>query len=265
MDAAAFAGRALASLLHDKLSAAAVACTRLSISASTGNGENLSRTWRCAEPLTPEGTADRVRWQLDGWLTGRSETRPTAGIAVLRLEPVEVVSAGALQLGLWGGVGDEEERARRALVRVQGLLGGESVQVGVLSGGRGPSERITLLPLGDERVAAHDPTAPWPGRLPQPSPGSIFVDNPKVWLEDVAGNAVYVTERGVFSSQPGRLKWGSKEWAVQGWAGPWPVDERWWDAASARTAARAQVLLEESRALLMICEGGGWSVEGVYE
>ena len=45
---------------------------------------------------------------------------------------------GALQLGLWGGVGDEEERARRALVRVQGLLGGESVQVGVLSGGRGP-------------------------------------------------------------------------------------------------------------------------------
>ncbi len=129
------------------------------------------RTWRCAEPLTPEGTADRVRWQLDGWLTGRSETRPTAGIAVLRLEPVEVVSAGALQLGLWGGVGDEEERARRALVRVQGLLGGESVQVGVLSGGRGPLERITLLPLGDERVATHDPTAPWPGRLPQPSPG----------------------------------------------------------------------------------------------
>ncbi len=113
--------------------------------------------------------------------------------------------------GLWGGVGDEEERARRALVRVQGLLGGESVQVGVLSGGRGPSERITLLPLGDERVAAHDPTAPpWPGRLPQPSPGSIFVDNPKVWLEDVAGNAVYVTERGVFSSQPGRLKWGEQ-------------------------------------------------------
>lgn len=265
VDAAAFAGRALASLLHDKLSAAAVACTRLSISASTGNGENLSRTWRCAEPLTPEGTADRVRWQLDGWLTGRSETRPTAGIAVLRLEPVEVVSAGALQLGLWGGVGDEEERARRALVRVQGLLGGESVQVGVLSGGRGPLERITLLPLGDERVATHDPTAPWPGRLPQPSPGSIFVDNPKVWLGDVAGNAVYVTERGVFSSQPGRLKWGSKEWAVQGWAGPWPVDERWWDAASVRTAARAQVLLEESRALLMICEGGGWSVEGVYE
>ncbi|WP_415639048.1 DNA polymerase Y family protein, partial [Prescottella defluvii] len=102
VDAAAFAGRAMAERLHAKLSGAAVACTRLQVSATTGNGEHLTRTWRCAEPLTPEGTADRVRWQLDGWLTGRSESRPTAGIAVLRLEPVEVVAAGALQLGLWG-------------------------------------------------------------------------------------------------------------------------------------------------------------------
>ena len=104
------------------------------------------------------------------------------------------------------------------------------------------------------------------GRLPQPSPGSIFVDNPKVWLEDVAGNAVYVTERGVFSSQPGRLKWGSKEWAVQGWAGALAGGRAMVGRSLGRArAARAQVLLEESRALLMICEGGGWSVEGVYE
>ncbi|MGC0365161.1 protein ImuB [Rhodococcus sp. 27YEA15] len=265
VDAAAFAGRALAGLLHERLSGSAVACTRLTISAHTGNGENLSRTWRCAEPLTSEGTADRVRWQLDGWLTGRSEARPTAGIAVLRLEPVEVISAGALQLGLWGGVGDGEERARRALIRVQGLLGGEAVQVGVLGGGRGPAERVTLLPFGDERVAAHDLTAPWPGQVPAPSPGAIFVDNPRVRLGDAAGNAVYVTERGVFSSSPARLGWGSKEWAVQGWAGPWVVDERWWDPSAARAAARAQILLVESRALLVIFEDEYWSVEGVYE
>lgn len=265
VDAAAFAGRALASLLHDRLSAASVACTRLTISAGTGNGESLSRTWRCAEPLTPEGTADRVRWQLDGWLSGRSETRPTAGIEVLRLEPVEVARAGTLQSGLWGGVGDEDERARRALVRVQGLLGGDAVQIGILSGGRGPRERITLLPFGDERLAARDPAAPWPGQVPRPSPGSIFPDSPRVWLGDKDGNTVYVTERGMFSAPPRRLTWGSRQWLVRGWAGPWPVDERWWDAATVNTAARAQVLLEESRALLMICASGGWSVEGVYE
>lgn len=265
VDAAAFAGRAMAERLHVKLSGAGVACTRLQVSASTGNGEHLVRTWRCAEPLTPEGTADRVRWQLDGWLTGRSESRPTAGITVLHLEPVEVVTAGALQLGLWGGVGEGDERARRALVRVQGLLGGESVRVGVLSGGRGPMERITLVPLGDELVPNADPAAPWPGRLPEPAPSTVLPNIPAVTLQDRSGGAVNVTERGEFTAAPARLRWGSREWDVQGWAGPWPVDERWWDASAARDAARAQVLLAESRALLLICEGGRWGVEGIYE
>lgn len=265
VDMAAFAGRALAQQLHRKLAGAAVACTRLLVSASPDNGEHLSRTWRCAEPLTPEGTADRVRWQLDGWLTGRSESRPTAGITMLRLEPVEVVASGALQLGLWGGIGDQDERARRALVRVQGLLGGESVQVGVLSGGRGPSERITLLPLGDELIPASDPAAPWPGRLPEPAPASIVPGNPEIRLEDARGAQVTVTDRGVFDAPPALLRWGSRSWAVQAWAGPWPVDERWWDPPAARTAARAQVLLEESRALLVIFSANRWSVEGIYE
>lgn len=265
VDAAAFVGRTLAEQLHRALSAAGVACTRLTISATTANGEQMARTWRCAEPLTPEATADRVRWQLDGWLTGRTEARPTAGIAMLRLEPVEVVSSGALQQGLWGGVGEEEERARRALVRVQGLLGGESVQVGVLSGGRGPAERITLLPLGDELTPARDPAEPWPGRLPEPSPTAILDSAPSVSVTGARGEPVTVTARGFFDDAPQRLRWGSREWAVTGWAGPWPVDERWWDPADSRTAARAQMLLDESRALLLIWAEGEWSVEGVYE
>ncbi|MFE3290053.1 DNA polymerase Y family protein [Rhodococcus sp. NPDC059234] len=275
VDAAAFAGRALAERLHVKLSAASVACTRLLVRASTGNGEHLSRTWRCAEPLTPEGTADRVRWQLDGWLTGRSESRPTAGIEVLRLEPVEVVAAGALQLGLWGGVGAEDERARRALVRVQGLLGGDSVRVGVLSGGRGPGERVTLLSLGDELVPESDPSAPWPGRLPEPAPSAVLPGRPPVALEDAEGAAVAVTARGAFTTPPSRLRWGARSWELSGWAGPWPVDERWWDPAEARRSARAQVLLAqardrtpgdaEPRALLLIFGGTGWNIEGVYE
>ena len=265
VDAAAFAGRALAERLHVNLAAASVACTRLLVQASTGNGEHLSRTWRCAEPLTPEGTADRVRWQLDGWLTGRSEARPTAGVVLLRLEPVEVVASGALQLGLWGGVGDEDERARRALVRVQGLLGGDAVRIGVLSGGRGPGERITYVPLGDELVPEFDPAMPWPGRLPEPAPSSVLDDRPEVVLEDDAGQPVSVTERGVFSTQPAALRWETRLWQLLGWAGPWPVDERWWDPAAAHRAARAQVLLADQKALLLICHDRSWSVEGVYE
>ncbi|WP_172831615.1 DNA polymerase Y family protein, partial [Mycobacterium asiaticum] len=86
VDAAAFAGRSLAATLHQVLLAAGVGCTRLAIHAVTANGEELSRVWRCAEPLTEDATADRVRWQLDGWLSHRiARGRPLdAPVTLLR-------------------------------------------------------------------------------------------------------------------------------------------------------------------------------------
>ncbi|OBF01367.1 DNA polymerase Y family protein [Mycobacterium sp. 852002-10029_SCH5224772] len=278
VDAAAFAGRSLAGALHQTLMAAGVGCTRLAIHAVTANGEERHRVWRCAEPLTEDATADRVRWQLDGWLSNRTarDPRPTAAVTLLRLQAVEVVSAEALQLPLWGGLGEEDRlRARRALVRVQGLLGPEAVRVPVLSGGRGPAERITLIPLGDEPVPRADPDLPWPGRLPEPSP-AVLLDDP-VELLDAQGNPIRVTNRGLFSADPARMISGG----VQGrderlcwWAGPWPVDERWWDdrvvggqgagQGSGRTA-RAQVLLESERALLLCYRQRRWYLEGSYE
>jgi protein ImuB len=277
VDAAAFAGRALAGDLHRSLEAAGVGCTRLAIRAVTANGEELQRVWRCAEPLTEDATADRVRWQLDGWLNRRRDDRragaqrpgdhggPTAPITLLSLHPVEVVSAAALQLPLWGSSGDEDRlRARRALVRVQGLLGPEAVKVPVLSGGRGPAERITLTPLGDEPVPRADPGQPWPGQLPEPSP-SVLLDDP-VDLLDGEGNPVRVTGRGLFTAEPARLT-GARTGGVSWWAGPWPVDERWWDPEQSKTGrtARAQVLLDGERALLLCYRQRRWYVEGVYE
>ncbi|TWS23485.1 DNA polymerase Y family protein [Tsukamurella sputi] len=277
VDAAAFAGRALASELHGKLSAAGVACLRLEVSAIAENGERHSRIWRCAEPLTPEGTADRVRWQIDGWLTGGrgakrgagSGAGPGAPISLLRLEPVEVVDAGALQAGMWGDDADAAARFRRALVRVQGLLGGEAVRMAVRSGGRGPAERVTWVPLGDEVVPAHDPAAPWPGRMPEPAP-AVLITGAAVTVTDAAGEAVRVTERGAFTGEPTHLAWGSRDWTLSWWAGPWLIDERWWADGTAEPRARAQVLLEpapgrdDGRALLLQY-AGGWEVEGVYE
>ena len=268
VDAAAFAGRSLASRLHQTLMSAGVGCTRLAIHAVTANGEELSRVWRCAEPLTEDATADRVRWQLDGWLNTRQhDDRPSAPITVLRLQPVEVVSAEALQLPLWGSPGEEDrQRARRALVRVQGLLGPDAVQIAVLSGGRGPAERITLVPFGDEPVPRADPRQPWPGQLPEPSP-SVLADDP-VELLDVQGNPVRVTRRGMFSADPVRLTGAGWDGSLRWWTGPWPVDERWWDpqrTTSGRTA-RAQVLLNETATALLLCyRQQRWHLEGVYE
>jgi protein ImuB len=273
VDAAAFAGRSLASTLHQTLMAAGVGCTRLAVHAVTANGGELTRVWRCAEPLTEDATADRVRWQLDGWLNTRTAggrvDRPTAPVTLLRLQPVEVVSAGALQLPLWGGLGDEDRmRARRALVRVQGLLGPEAVQVPVLSGGRGPAERITLTPLGDESVPRADPDLPWPGQLPEPSP-TVLLDDP-VELLDAQGNSVRVTSRGLFSADPARLTSRGRDERLRWWAGPWSVDERWWDPDRAATdtggrTARIQVLLEGERALLLCYRQRRWYLEGIYD
>jgi len=266
VDAAAFAGRTLAAALHRSLESAGVGCTRLAVVAVTAGGGELTRVWRCAEPLTADATADRVRWQLDGWLTARrAQGRGPAGpITALRLHPVEVVSAEALQLPLWGGLGEEDRmRARRALVRVQGLLGPDAVRVPVLSGGRAPAERITLIPLGDELVPAAAPDRPWPGRLPEPAP-TVLADEP-VELLDAQGNPVRVNARGMFTAEPARLDGAALSW----WTGPWPVDERWWEsgpeAASVGRMARAQVLLGEDRALLLCYRRGRWFAEGVYE
>ena len=277
VDAAAFAGRSLAGELHRSLEGAGVGCTRLAIQAVTANGEELNRVWRCAEPLTEDATADRVRWQLDGWLTRRATggAGPTAAIVTLRLHPVEVVSAGALQLPLWGSSGDDDRlRARRALVRVQGLLGLEAVQVPVLSGGRGPSERITFTPLGDEPVPQADPTQPWPGQLPEPSP-AVLADDP-VEVLDAEGKPVRVTSRGLFSSDPVRLESPGRGGDLSWWTGPWPVDERWWDPERkpvGRTA-RAQVVVSGRGgqndagvgvAMLLCYRQRQWHVEGIYE
>ncbi|WP_132994121.1 DNA polymerase Y family protein [Gordonia zhaorongruii] len=271
IDAAAFLGRRLAEELHQRLAASSLACMRLTVHAVTERGQRHSRTWRCAQPLTPDATADRVRWQLEGWLTGGRAAgggAPDSPIVRLRLEPVEVVDPGTLQYAFTGAGlpaavgGGLSDRARRALVRVQGLLGGESVRVPVRSGGRGPDEQVALVTLGDEPVVPHDPDAAWPDRLARPTPALLsHVDAEVLDAEDAA---VTVTARGDFTTEPTDVRIGRRQYRLRWWAGPWPFGV---EGAGSDTAvsARAQVLLEDSRALLLCYREQSWTVEGVYE
>ncbi|GGR81205.1 hypothetical protein GCM10010169_26790 [Micromonospora fulviviridis] len=168
VDAAAFAARTLAEQLHERLAAHGLACTRLGIEAVTAHGQELHRVWRHDGLLTAAAIADRVRWQLDGWLSGSNgrggarPARPTAGIIRLRLVPDGVLAQAGLQPGLWGETGEERERAHRALSRVQGILGPEAVVTAVLGGGRSPADQVRLVPWGDERL----PARPGPPPLP---------------------------------------------------------------------------------------------------
>ncbi|WP_433343576.1 DNA polymerase Y family protein [Micromonospora sp. CA-111912] len=328
VDAAAFAARALAERLHDRLAAYGLACTRLGIEAVTAHGQELHRVWRHDGLLTAAAIADRVRWQLDGWLSGSTgrpgarPARPTAGIIRLRLVPDGVLAQAGLQPGLWGEVGEERERAHRALSRVQGILGPEAVVTAVLGGGRSPADQVRLVPWGDERLPARpgeptwpgqdalpapvEPTGsggvgpggavgsgrsggavrsrggvwtavgvggatgpgvpPWPGRLPPPAPAVVLPEPLAATVYDAVGEPVGVSARLQVSAAPARLVVGTaRPVDIVGWAGPWPVDERWWAPAEARRRARFQVCLADGAALLLAVEAGQWLVEAIYD
>ncbi|MEU7869719.1 DNA polymerase Y family protein [Dactylosporangium sp. NPDC049140] len=261
IDAAAFAARALAERLHDRLGAHGLACTRLAIEAMTETGEELVRTWRHDGLLSVNAVADRLRWQLEGWL--RNEKRPGA-ITRLRLVPEGVVEHLGLQPGLWGEAGEERDRAHRAMTRVQGLLGPDAVLTAVLDGGRADQSRIRLVAWGDER-AARGTEAPWPGRIPGPSPATVYPEPLPAEVVDENGEVVGVSGRLELSGTPKSLRLNGEESGIKAWAGPWPVDERWWDEEEAQRKARFQILTEDERAYLAVLRNGAWFMEALYD
>ena len=68
---------------------------RVGIEAETEHGEQLLRFWRHEGTLSDAAVADRVRWQLDGWLNGPAANRPSGGITRLALIPDELIAAKA--------------------------------------------------------------------------------------------------------------------------------------------------------------------------
>ncbi len=271
VDEAAFVAKTLGERFFSGLANHGLACTRLAIIAVTEVGEERVRVWRCAEPLTARATADRVRWQCEGWLTARD--RPSAGIVRLRLDPEEVVGGQALQLqlGSLGRDADAAERAGRALVRIQGLLGPDAVVTPLLDGGRGPAERVRLIPWGEPRKPAVE-DRPWPGRLPAPSPARVPPEPPPASVLDAVGDPVACTDRGELTYPPATIAIdGGPVRRVLGSAGPWVVQSSLPAKRGDRPLARLQVVLEgehDDLALLLRVTVGRdpqWTVEGVYD
>ena len=269
VDTVAFSTRGIAEQFVEDLGAHGLACTCLELQAVSENGEETVRRWRHAGVLGPSDVLDRVRWQLEGWLA-RSD-RPTGGVARLRLVPIETVPTGAHQQALWGGWGGsgaQDERAHRALARVQTLLGHGSVLAPVLEGGRDPAARTRLVPWGDEAVAIRSPQQPWPGALPAPAP-SVLLDPPRrAQVLDAQLRPVVVTDRGAMPAPPALFAIGDERpVAITSWAGPWPVDERWWNPEAARHVVRCQVVDVRGRAYLVsgAMPAGEWQVDAVYD
>jgi protein ImuB len=269
VDVAAFAAKALADELVARLERLGLACTRLRVEAETEHGETLTRVWRhdAGGGRAAAAMAERVRWQLDGWLAGGAASRPTGGLTRLALAPDEVVPDRGRQLGFWGEQSEAGERAARALARIQGLLGAEAVRTARLRGGRDPADRVTYpTGPGDPAPGPAAGASPWPGRVPDPAPAIVHLQPLPAEVVDAAGAGVTVDGRSLLSASPSRLRVGDGGWeAIAAWAGPWPVDERWWDPGAHRRLVRLQVTTGEGAARLLKLTGGRWWVEATYD
>lgn len=213
-ETAAFVARQVAVRLHNELFAAGDACLRLAVRAYLAPPPGyegptvIERIWRCREPLTEEETAQRVRWQLDGWITRlRSASAAAAqsaprdgdvgaelvdapevdepidadwlsgdvGVEAIELVPVETIPAGRVEMALWGGPDEGIRAARAAAGRAQALIGVQRVLRPIHRGGRALAGRVTTVPYGDEdpEAVAVLPTRQWEGELLFPLPALV--------------------------------------------------------------------------------------------
>jgi protein ImuB len=210
----------------------------------------------------------RVARGIAGDLPGLRLPSAIATRQVRRAEPV------ARQPGFWGGASAADDRAAQTFTRVEEILGPGTVVLGRIQGGRSPAERARLVPWESVLAQRHgrggtgtrpEPIAPWPGQLPAPAPSMVFTPPRPAQVEDRAGRRVGVDGRGTSSADPARVSIDGGAWeTVQGFAGPWPADERWW-AARRRRRARMQVVTDGGAAHLLTVERGRWWLEGSYD
>ncbi|MCU1392383.1 MAG: hypothetical protein JWM34_811 [Ilumatobacteraceae bacterium] len=271
LDPLVFTAKQLAEELHGLLAANGRVCTRLAVVAETEHGERSEHLWYRPGGLSATAIVERVRWQLDGWI--RKPGGLTGGVVTLRLTPDEVRSDQGAQLGFWGGRTEADEWAVRAVSRVAGLVGEQQVLVPMWRGGRSPGDtyhwvsvdRIDLGPDGGARDRLEPGGVPWLGQLPAPSPATVLAESLPAEVLGATGDVVRVTGRGLLSAVPDTLSVrGGAPVLITAWAGPWPVDERWWDPATHRRLARFQFTTERGTACLAVVEHQQWWITAIY-
>jgi protein ImuB len=205
LETALFVARGLADELGRSLGRRGLSCTLLGIEVELSDGSRLERRWSGRGSGAPSLVAERLRSQLEAWASsGRPEGQlgeraAAVGVAAVRLVALEVAPEGGEQLSLWGRRRPaDEERITRVVARVQGMLGPASVLRPATGGGRGPRERVRLLPFGEEldgEGSSSSPPPPWPGRLPAPSPAVVPSASLAAEVRDAGGLPLAVDAR----------------------------------------------------------------------
>jgi protein ImuB len=286
--AVVFLAKQMADELAGALAADGRVCTRLVVLLETEHGERSERAWYRSAGLSAPAMVERVRWQLDAWvnLPRGSEHEVTGGVSLIRLTPDEVRADDGTQPGLWGGQSEADRRAARAIARLAALTSESAITVPVWRGGRLPADRYRWVPATtvdlDHRAravskaaTASGPAGPWPGALPSPSPATVFPEPRPIDLLDEHGDIVEVSGRGTISARPVFLRWPEGDppsghrrectRRIVAWAGPWPVEERWWEPDRHRRLARFQIVTDDHAGYLVVAEHRRWWASAWYD
>ena len=292
-DAVVDAAEALATQLVDHLATQGLAMVRLHLLLESDHGERSERMWYRAEGFSARAVVETLRWQLDAWIL---HDTPTSGVVSVRLSPEQLIADAGRQSALWGGERDGDRHAQRAVRRVADMNGAESITVPAWRGDRDPARTFQFVRSDSvdlERRTAGDAVdltvGEWRGALPSPAPSLVFdaslaaadaseaavnaavntaVDTVRVL--DAHGRVVTVDARHAMSGEPTCVCIGDTVYDVAAWAGPWPLEERWWDARRARRAVRLQVVVQArdkrstKQAMVVVLERRVWRLAAWY-
>lgn len=232
------------------LAARGWSCSRMSVVFDSDNDERSERTWYRAEGWTTRDMCRAVAVQLDAWIAAGAVSD---GVRTIIVTPCDVGPLRGTQRTLWN---DDERGVRAAgaaVARLSALNGVRSVAVVHDRGGRDPAVRYDVVDLGGdvrldvavarlERDAVDVPR--WRGALPSPLPAIVHRRRaPIIEVLDIDGNDVAVDARHELSSSPHMVVVDDCRSDVVEWAGPWPIEERWWDALRARRLAYVQIVM----------------------
>lgn len=260
-DELAFAMRTTADDFIDRIGRDRLVCTALWVTLTTERGDHFERCWAHPTVFGGGDVVDRIRWQLESVarLTTDTSTEGFAGdgIVRVRLAPDQLAPQSRFEKGIWGA--PSSDRIHSVLSRVQSILGHEGVLTATVGGGRTLVEREILSPWGDKPVVVHDPAKPWPGRIPERVPTTVYRDGVVI---TVSGSAS-IPPAEVLVEPPRWLELDGRRREVVAWSGPWPVAERWWDGGTIRY--RLQVVDTLGAAWVLLSEGPDWTVEARYD
>jgi protein ImuB len=263
VDQITFGFRTSAEQFVERLSGMRLVCTALRVEVTSESGELSARTWLHPRSFSAAEVVDRVRWQLQG--VGSIDSGLRSAVVRVRVVPHSVDTTSHHEPGLWGGGPDAA--LHHGLSRVQSMLGHTAVATFTIGGGRLLADRQVLVPWGDREQTERPADRPWPGALAGLPPATVFPARLPCAVLTPAGASIAVDDRGALSGPPARFTapGSSRSQNVRSWAGPWPLDERWWDVDAARMLHRFQLVTEVGEAWLVLLEAGSCWAEARYD